>query len=126
MDGNVLGMNWSEFWTGIGWLGNAIFTSRFLVQWYTTEKRKQVTVPVLFWWLSLFGTLMLALYAYFYDKHHVIIFAYAFSWIPYSRNLIIHYRHQKSLKTCGGCGETSSPRANYCAKCGTQLGGTAA
>jgi lipid-A-disaccharide synthase-like uncharacterized protein len=122
-DGRFFGLNSGDFWTIVGWLGNATFFSRFLVQWYVTEKRKQVTVPVLFWWLSLAGSLLLLSYALFYDKHHVIIFAYAFTWIPYIRNLIIHKRHKDAQKKCAGCGETCSPRANYCPQCGAALAG---
>jgi lipid-A-disaccharide synthase-like uncharacterized protein len=124
-DGRILGLTWTGFWTVVGWLANAIFTSRFLVQWYATEKRKQVTVPALFWWLSLMGSLMFLLYAIFYDRHWVIIFAYAFTWIPYSRNIVIHYRHQNAEKQCGTCAEKSSPRANFCPNCGARLASTA-
>ncbi len=92
-------MNWVIFWTTIGWLANATFSSRFLVQWYATEKKKQVTVPALFWWLSLVGSLLFLSYAIFYDKHHVIIFAYAFNWIPYIRNLGFGFR----LRFDGDC-----------------------
>ena len=120
-DGKVFGVEWVVFWTAIGWSGNAVFFSRFLVQWYATEKTKQVVVPVLFWWLSLTGSLLLLLYALFYDKHHVIIFAYLFTWIPYTRNLIIHYRHQKAHLDCPGCGKSSPPQSKFCANCGTRL-----
>lgn len=113
-------MNWVIFWTTIGWLANAIFSSRFLVQWYVTEKRKRVTVPVLFWWLSLLGSLLFLSYAIFYDKHHVIIFAYAFNWIPYVRNLIIHYRHKSAQVDCTGCGEKIPPQSNFCPNCGVK------
>jgi lipid-A-disaccharide synthase-like uncharacterized protein len=115
-------MTWYDFtWTIVGILANAVFTCRFLVQWYVTEKRKQVTIPVMFWWFSLVGSLMLLLYAVFYDRHMVIIWAYAFPWIPYTRNLIIHYRHQKAEQICPACGERSSPRANFCPDCGVKL-----
>jgi lipid-A-disaccharide synthase-like uncharacterized protein len=114
-------MNWVVFWTAIGWLGNAVFFSRFLVQWYATEKKKQVVVPVLFWWLSLAGSLLLLLYAIFYDKHHVIIFAYAFTWIPYIRNLMIHRRHEDAHTNCPGCGKNCAPQSNFCPNCGTKL-----
>ena len=120
-DGKVFGVEWVVFWTAIGWSGNAVFFSRFLVQWYATEKTKQVVVPVLFWWLSLTGSLLLLLYALFYDKHHVIIFAYLFTWIPYTRNLIIHYRNQKAHLDCPGCGKSSPPQSKFCANCGTRL-----
>ena len=119
--GPILGLPGETFWTAVGWLANVTFTSRFLVQWYATEKRKQVTVPALFWWLSLVGALLFLFYAVYYDQHHVIIFAYAFPWIVYIRNLIIHYRHARAEKVCALCGETCSPRANYCHKCGSQL-----
>jgi lipid-A-disaccharide synthase-like uncharacterized protein len=114
-------LDWADFWTIIGWMGNTVFFSRFLVQWYATEKRKQVVVPAVFWWLSLAGSLLLLSYAIFYDKHHVIIFAYAFTWIPYSRNLIIHYRHQKAHANCADCGEKVPPQANFCPHCGAKL-----
>ena len=120
-DGQILGMPWETFWTVVGWLANATFSSRFLVQWYVTEKRKQVVVPQLFWWLSLVGSLLFLVYAIFYDKHHVIIFAYAFSWIPYIRNLVIHRRNKAAQLVCGGCGKKNPPQANYCPHCGVKV-----
>ena len=125
-DGRFCGLTWGGFWMVVGWLGQTVFFSRFLVQWYATEKRKQVTVPPLFWWLSLAGSLLLLAYAVFYDKHYVIIFGYAFSWIPYIRNLIIHQRHHDARKKCAGCAEQCSPRANYCPNCGARLAATPA
>jgi lipid-A-disaccharide synthase-like uncharacterized protein len=120
-DVTILGMPWETFWTTVGWLANATFSSRFIVQWYATEKRKQVTVPQLFWWLSLVGSLLFLFYAIFYDKHHVIIFAYAFSWIPYIRNLIIHRRHKAAQAVCTGCGQKNPPQANFCPHCGVKV-----
>jgi len=120
-DGKIFGVDWIVFWTAIGWLGNSVFFSRFVVQWYATEKRKQVVIPVLFWWLSLTGSLLLLLYALFYDKHHVIIFAYLFTWIPYTRNLIIHYRHKKAHTDCPSCGRNCPPQSNFCSNCGARL-----
>src|ERR1700722_13546910 len=102
-------------------MGNAVFFSRFLVQWYATEKKGQVGIPVVFLWLSLSGSLLLLSYAIFYDKHHVIIFAYLFTWIPYTRNLIIHYRHQKAHTNCAVCGKKVPPQSNFCPNCGTKL-----
>ena len=120
-NGKIFGVDWVVFWTTIGWCGNAVFFSRFVVQWYATEKKKQVVVPVLFWWLSLTGSLLLLLYALFYDKHHVIIFAYLLTWIPYTRNLIIHYRHKNAHVDCPGCGKKVPPQFNFCPNCGARL-----
>jgi lipid-A-disaccharide synthase-like uncharacterized protein len=120
-DGRIFGLPWETFWTGVGWLANVTFSSRFLVQWYATEKKKQVVVPQLFWWLSLAGTLLFLIYAIFYDKHHVIIFAYAFSWIPYIRNLVIHRRNKAAMVNCAGCGQKNPPQANFCPNCGVKV-----
>jgi lipid-A-disaccharide synthase-like uncharacterized protein len=114
-------LDWVNFWTIIGWLGNAVFFSRFIVQWYATEKKGQVVIPVVFWWLSLAGSLLLLTYAVCYDKHHVIIFAYLFTWIPYTRNLIIHYRHEKAHTDCPDCGRKAPPESNFCPHCGAKL-----
>jgi lipid-A-disaccharide synthase-like uncharacterized protein len=119
-DGKFLGIEWNE-WKVIGWLGNAIFFSRFFVQWYATEKRKQVVVPAAFWWLSLAGSLLLLAYAIFHRKDSVFIFAYAFTWIPYIRNLIIHKRHEEAQRACPACGVVCPPKANFCSVCGTKL-----
>jgi lipid-A-disaccharide synthase-like uncharacterized protein len=123
-EGKFLGADWNwwvVFWNVIGWTGNAAFFSRFFVQWYATEKKKQVVVPVLFWWLSLAGSLLLLAYAVFYNKHYVVIFAYAFTWIPYIRNLIIHHRHKEAFTTCPSCGRSCTPQSNFCSACGARL-----
>jgi lipid-A-disaccharide synthase-like uncharacterized protein len=116
-----LGIEWSV-WKVVGWMGNAVFSSRFLVQWYATEKRKQVVVPLLFWWLSLAGSLLLLSYALFYQHDSVFIFAYAFTWIPYIRNLVIHRRHEKAQIPCAACGAKAPPSSNFCNQCGVKLG----
>src|SRR5689334_14371294 len=91
-DGRLFGIEW-HLWKIIGWLGNVVFFTRFFVQWYATEKLKRVVVPAAFWWLSLAGSLLLLSYAVFYKRDSVFIFAYAFTWIPYIRNLVIHHQH---------------------------------
>lgn len=109
------------WWEVVGWLGNAVFSARFLVQWYATERRKQVVVPASFWWLSLAGSLLLLAYAIGQRRGAVMIFAYAFNWIPYVRNLVIQRRHSRAHRDCPGCGAVCQPGANYCSACGTRL-----
>lgn len=120
-DGKFLGIQWGV-WKVIGWLGNAVFFSRFFVQWYATEKLKRVVVPVAFWWLSLLGSLLLLAYALFNShKDSVFIFAYAFTWIPYIRNLIIHQRHKQAHKECRACRAVCPPQSKFCFACGQAL-----
>ena len=119
-NGKLFGITWGA-WKVIGWLGNAIFFSRFFVQWYATEKRKQVVVPAAFWWLSLAGSLLLLSYAVFHERDSVFIFAYAFTWIPYIRNLVIHRRHAAAQMECAVCGNTCPPHSRFCFWCGARL-----
>lgn len=119
-DGKFLGIEWGV-WKVIGWLGNATFFSRFFVQWYATEKKKQVVVPQAFWWLSLIGSVTLLAYGLFYLKDSVVIFAYAFTWIPYIRNLMIHRRNKKARIICKGCEEKIPPQSNFCPNCGVKV-----
>lgn len=118
-NGKLLGIDWS-FWKVIGWLGNAVFSSRFLVQWYVTEKRKRVVVPQAFWWLSLIGSLTFLCYS-IHQQDSVFIFAYAFTWIPYIRNLVIHRRHKHAHTDCPACGKSCPPQSNFCLNCGARL-----
>jgi lipid-A-disaccharide synthase-like uncharacterized protein len=119
-DGKLFGVHWSV-WKVVGWAGNFVFFSRFMVQWYATEKRKQVVIPAAFWWLSLVGSLCLLSYALFYQKDSVFIFAYLFTWIPYVRNLIIHHRHQDAHVGCPKCSNNCAPGSLFCSKCGGRL-----
>ena len=118
-DGKLLGIDWSV-WKVVGWLGNAFFFSRFLVQWYATKKKRQVVVPQAFWWLSLVGSLTLLCYS-IHKKDSVFIFAYAFTWIPYIRSLMIHRRHKQAHADCVVCGQKNPPQANYCSNCGGKV-----
>jgi lipid-A-disaccharide synthase-like uncharacterized protein len=118
-NGKLLGIDWSV-WKVVGWLGNLVFFSRFFVQWYATEKRRRVVVPTAFWWLSLIGSLLLLVYS-LRQRDSVFIFAYAFTWIPYIRNLVIHRRHAVAHLDCPGCGRSCAPQSNFCSACGTPL-----
>jgi lipid-A-disaccharide synthase-like uncharacterized protein len=109
------------WWLLIGWIGNTVFFTRFFVQWYATEKKKQVVVPTAFWWLSLAGSLLLLGYALFYKRDAVFVFAYAFSWIPYVRNLVIHRRHKEAHLECAACGAVCPPHSSFCSACGARL-----
>ena len=118
-DEKFLGIQWHT-WKVIGWIGNILFFSRFLVQWYATERRKAVVVPQAFWWLSLSGSLVLLSYAV-NRRDSVFIAGQAFSWIPYLRNLWIHRRNKAARLTCGACGASHPHTYRFCPECGRGL-----
>ena len=117
--GKLLGIEW-HFWKVVGWVGNILFTSRFFVQWWATEKHKRVVVPDAFWWLSLSGSGCLLAYG-LYRRDSVFIFAYLFTWIPYIRNLIIGHRATRALQPCNTCQASCTPASKFCPECGAKL-----
>ncbi|MEN8176979.1 MAG: lipid-A-disaccharide synthase N-terminal domain-containing protein, partial [Pseudomonadota bacterium] len=42
-----------SFWTTVGFLGQAVFTGRFVLQWLVTERLGRSTTPVGFWYMSI-------------------------------------------------------------------------
>ncbi len=76
------------YWLAIGFLGQAIFTARFLAQWIASERRRDSVVPVVFWWLSLFGGLTLLSYA-IHRRDPVIVVGQSMGVFIYVRNLML-------------------------------------
>ena len=76
----------------IGFLGQGLFASRFLVQWIYSEKKGESHIPVIFWYLSIFGGIGLLIYA-ISRKDPVIILGQSFGIFIYLRNLILIYRN---------------------------------
>jgi len=72
----------------LGLAGQLMFSARFLVQWIVSEKRKKSVVPISFWFLSLFGSFLLLIYA-IYRKDIVFTLGQLFGFIVYIRNLLI-------------------------------------
>jgi lipid-A-disaccharide synthase-like uncharacterized protein len=77
-----------RFWLVIGFLGQALFTARFVVQWIVSEKKRDSVVPVAFWWLSLLGGTALLSYA-ISRRDPVIIVGQAMGLFVYVRNLML-------------------------------------
>ncbi|SEW27005.1 Uncharacterized N-terminal domain of lipid-A-disaccharide synthase [Aliiroseovarius sediminilitoris] len=86
-------MSVSTIWLGIGFLGQALFTSRFLVQWIVSERRGESVVPLAFWWFSLAGGLTLLSYA-IWRQDPVFILGQATGLVVYVRNLILIKRRR--------------------------------
>lgn len=87
-------------WLAFGYTGQALFTGRMLVQWIATEKRRQSVVPALFWWLSLFGGLILLIY-FLRRGDPVGVLGQLFGFVVYARNLMLISRVLKQQKQKG-------------------------
>lgn len=87
----------SSPWEAVLAAGQIAFFSRFLVQWIATERRKQVVIPVAFWWLSIAGA-GVSLVALVAKQQPVLILAQVAGIAVYLRNLLIHNRR---IRTAG-------------------------
>ena len=76
-------------------IGQAIFGARFLVQWIYSEYKKKSVIPVMFWYLSLIGSVVLLIYAIHIDDL-VFMLGYSLNLIIYVRNLVLVRNEKKS------------------------------
>ena len=75
----------------VGFLGQGLFASRFIVQWIYSERKGESHIPIIFWYLSIFGGIGLLTYAIF-RKDPVIILGQSFGIFVYIRNLFLIYK----------------------------------
>ena len=76
-----------------GSIGQIVFTFRFIYQWIYSEKRKESSLPLGFWLLSLTGSIMILSYAVM-RKDPVLFFGQSFGFIVYIRNIFIGLKSQ--------------------------------
>lgn len=84
-------------WLLIGFLGQALFASRFILQWFKSEMEGRSVIPVNFWYCSLGGGVVLLLYA-IHKLDPVFILGQASGLIVYSRNLYLIFREREALR----------------------------
>ena len=88
-------------WLVVGFAGQALFSMRFIVQWWYSERQKRSVIPVAFWFYSLAGGVTLLSYA-IYRRDPVFIAGQAGGLFIYSRNLYFIYReHTNKRRTAG-------------------------
>ncbi len=83
-----------------GSAGQAIFTLRFVYQWFASEKQKKSVLPISFWFISLVGSIMIISYGVL-RKDLVLIIGQLFGLVIYLRNIMIYYKnhpHELQLK----------------------------
>lgn len=78
-------------WMLLGFVAQGLFFARFFIQWIVSEYRGESTVPLSFWFFSLFGGALLLIYA-IYRKDPVFILGQAGGLVIYLRNLMLIYK----------------------------------
>lgn len=87
-------METEKIWVMIGFLGQALFTGRFMVQWLKSEREGKSVIPVSFWYFSIAGSLVLLAYA-IWRKDPVFIVGQSTGLFIYLRNLHFINRDKK-------------------------------
>lgn len=73
-------------WVVLGFIAQAFFTMRFVVQWIASERARRSVIPVAFWFFSIGGGVLLLIYA-LYRRDPVFIAGQALGLMVYVRNL---------------------------------------
>jgi lipid-A-disaccharide synthase-like uncharacterized protein len=84
----------AEAWLVIGFLGQACFFSRFLVQWMASERAGRSLVPRAFWYLSIAGGVIVLTYA-IWRRDPVFIAGQSGGLFVYLRNLVLLRREDR-------------------------------
>jgi lipid-A-disaccharide synthase-like uncharacterized protein len=87
----------------LGYAAQFVFFLRFFVQWLASEKKKEVVIPAAFWWLSIAGGLMQAVYGVKKGAPNLFV-AQSVAVFLYSRNMILHRRKARALGAGDGTG----------------------
>lgn len=88
-------MSGNQIWLLIGFLGQAFFSMRFIVQWIASERRKESVIPIYFWYFSIGGGFTLFIYATFYLRDPVFMLGQGVGLFVYARNLFLIWRKQR-------------------------------
>ena len=89
-------MDKETFWLIVGFLGQGLFSARFLIQWLKSEKEKKSVFPIAFWYFSIAGGMALLAYA-IYRQDPVFILGQGSGLLIYLRNLYFVLNERNKL-----------------------------
>jgi lipid-A-disaccharide synthase-like uncharacterized protein len=82
-----------DWWVALGFVAQALFSMRFLVQWIASERAGRSVVPTAFWVFSIGGGVLLFAYS-LYRKDPVFIAGQGLGLFIYLRNLYFIMRER--------------------------------
>jgi lipid-A-disaccharide synthase-like uncharacterized protein len=81
-------MTTTRIWIAIGFVGQLLFSMRWLVQWVQSERRRRSITPLAFWYFSVAGGVTLLAYA-IHRRDPVFIVGQGAGLFIYVRNLYL-------------------------------------
>ncbi len=102
-------MRW-DVWELVGLLGEGLFFFRLLAQWLASEKVKKPVIPVVYWYMSLAGTLVLIAYAMHIGSFAVLL-PQVVGVFLYLRGLQLEYmsRERDAVRLAAGLDRADYP-----------------
>ena len=95
----LFGVIWIvTLWKIVGFAGVAMFGGRWIVQVIASSKKKAVTMPRLFWYMSLVGSLLCLIYFTFGKNDSVGILSYITPSAVAAYNLFLDIKNGRNLK----------------------------
>jgi lipid-A-disaccharide synthase-like uncharacterized protein len=88
--------NYEMMWVGIGFVGQSLFFSRWLLQWVVSERKAESQIPVSFWYMSLIGSVIVLAYAV-HKMDPVFIVGQGVGTLVYVRNIMLVHRVKKRV-----------------------------
>jgi len=95
--------NRDHFWLIIGFVGQGLFASRFIVQWFRSEMEGRSVVPAVFWYLSLGGGIISFVYAIEISSWPFMI-SQGSGLLVYIRNIWLIYKERQALRAAAASG----------------------
>jgi len=92
-------------WKIVGFTGMFLFSSRWLVQVLASRKAGKPTLPRLFWYISILGSMLLVIYFVFGKNDAVGILSNVFPLFLACYNLFLDLTHHQHPPTVGAPGE---------------------
>ena len=83
-----------SWWVVLGFIAQALFSMRFLVQWIASERAGRSIIPLAFWWFSIAGGVLLFVYS-LYRRDPVFIAGQGLGLFIYVRNLYFVLRERR-------------------------------
>lgn len=98
MQAHILGwLTVEHIWMLIGFGGQGLFASRFIVQWFKSEMEGRSVIPVAFWYCSLGGGIITLAYTIHLESAPLILGQIS-GLVVYSRNLYLIFRERALLR----------------------------
>jgi len=82
-------------WKIVGYVGTILFAGRWLVQLWASKRSKQVTMPRMFWYMSIVGSMMALAYFIYGKNDSVGILQNSFPFVVACYNLYLDISHKR-------------------------------